>query len=95
MPASTQPWRCARRTICRPTEIASVRLGLSKAGMLLIGAPADKKHNPRNVVDGQFSGPFVIAAALATGTMGWDSYHLLADTTVRSAAAEDRMRVRS
>ncbi len=29
------------------------------------------------MVDGQFSGPFVIAAALATGAMGWDSYGLL------------------
>ena len=65
-------------------EIESVRLGLSKSGMLLIGAPADKKQNPRNVVDGQFSGPFVISVALATGAMGWDSYQLLADPTVRS-----------
>jgi 2-methylcitrate dehydratase PrpD len=68
----------------QPLEIVSVRLGLSKSGMLLIGAPADKKRNPENVVDGQFSGPFVISAALATGAMGWDSYQLLADTTVRS-----------
>nr|WP_294522207.1 MmgE/PrpD family protein [uncultured Rhodopila sp.] len=67
----------------RASEIESVRLGLSKSGMLLIGAPADKKRNPQNVVDGQFSGPFVIAAALATGAMGWDSYQLLADATVR------------
>ena len=63
----------------RPAEITSVRLGLPKSGMLLIGAPAEKKQNPQNVVDGQFSGPFVIAAALATGAMGWDSYALLAD----------------
>ena len=31
------------------------------------------------MVDGQFSGPFVISAALATGAMGWDSYGLLQD----------------
>ena len=36
-----------------------------------------------NVVDGQFSGPFVISAALATGAMGWDSYKLLNDSTIR------------
>jgi 2-methylcitrate dehydratase PrpD len=36
------------------------------------------------VVDGQFSGPFVISAALATGAMGWDSYGLLQDPTVRT-----------
>src|SRR5262249_21317261 len=49
-----------------------------------IGQPAEKKADPQNVVDGQFSGPFVISAALATGAMGWDSYALLGDTTVRS-----------
>ena len=36
------------------------------------------------MVDGQFSGPFVISAALATGAMGWDSYGLLHNATVRS-----------
>jgi 2-methylcitrate dehydratase PrpD len=67
----------------RAEEIESVTLGLSKAGMLLIGEPREKKANPENVVDGQFSGPFVIAAALATGAMGWDSYRLLHDPAVR------------
>jgi 2-methylcitrate dehydratase PrpD len=51
--------------------------------MMLIGDPAAKKADPRNVVDGQFSGPFVISSALATGAMGWDSYGLLQDATVR------------
>jgi 2-methylcitrate dehydratase PrpD len=68
----------------KPSEITAVRLGLPKSGMLLIGEPAEKKANPQNVVDGQFSGPFVIASALATGAMGWDSYALLNDPTVRS-----------
>jgi len=67
-----------------PSEITSVRLGLSNSGMLLIGAPAEKKANPQNVVDGQFSGPFVISVALATGAMNWDSYSLLNDEVVRS-----------
>ncbi len=68
----------------KPSEITAIRLGLPKSGMLLIGAPPDQKANPQNVVDGQFSGPFVISAALATGGMGWDSYQLLNDDTVRS-----------
>jgi 2-methylcitrate dehydratase PrpD len=67
----------------RPLEIEAVTLGLPRAGMMLIGEPADKKADPLNVVDGQFSGPFVVSAALATGAMGWDSYGLLQDTTVR------------
>jgi 2-methylcitrate dehydratase PrpD len=49
-----------------------------------VGEPAAKKADPRNVVDGQFSGPFVIAAALATGAMGWDSYKLLQDPAIRA-----------
>ena len=67
-----------------PATIERVTLGLSEAGMLLIGAPAAKKADPQNVVDGQFSGPFVIAAALATGGMGWDSYALLHDPRIRA-----------
>ena len=58
-------------------------LGLPHSGMLLIGAPAERKADPRNVVDGQFSGPFVIAAALAAGRLDWDSYALLEDPAVR------------
>ncbi len=68
----------------RADEIESVTLGLPESGMLLVGEPAAKKANPQNVVDGQFSGPFVIAAALSTGTMGWDSYALLHDPAIRA-----------
>lgn len=67
----------------KPAEIDRVTLGLPRAGMMLIGQPADKKANPENVVDGQFSGPFVISAALATGAMGWDSYNHLHDAVLR------------
>lgn len=68
----------------KPEQITTVTLGLPRSGMMLIGEPAEKKSNPQNVVDGQFSGPFVISSALATGAMGWDSYDLLQDATVRS-----------
>lgn len=67
-----------------PDGIERVTVGLPAKGMLLIGAPADQKANPQNVVDGQFSGPFVVAAALATGAMGWESYALLHDPQVRA-----------
>ena len=67
----------------QPEEIDGVTLGLPRSGMLLIGEPAEKKAAPENVVDGQFSGPFVIAVALATGGMDWDSYRLLRDPAVR------------
>ncbi len=68
----------------KPEEVESVTLGLPRAGVMLVGEPAAKKADPRNVVDGQFSGPFVVAAALGTGAMGWDSYRLLNDNTIRA-----------
>ena len=67
----------------KPEEIEAVTIGLPNKGMLLVGAPLAYKQNPQNVVDGQFSGPFVVSCALATGHMGWDSYALLQDPTVR------------
>jgi 2-methylcitrate dehydratase PrpD len=67
----------------RAQDIDSVTLGISHAGMLLVGAPPEKKRNPANIVDAQFSAPFVIATALATGKMGWDSYQGLNDPEIR------------
>jgi len=67
----------------KPNEIETITLGLPRSGMMLIGEPAAKKADPRNVVDGQFSGPFVVACALATGAMGWESYRLLDDPNIR------------
>ncbi len=67
-----------------PDGIEAVTLGLSRAGMLLIGEPAEKKANPANIVDAQFSAPFVLAMALSSGAMGWSSYDKLADPAVRA-----------
>lgn len=67
-----------------PEEIEGATVGLPAKGMLLVGAPADKKANPQNVVDGQFSGPFVVATGLATGAMGWESYAHLSNPAVRA-----------
>jgi 2-methylcitrate dehydratase PrpD len=36
-----------------------------------------------NIVEAQFSGPFVIASALATGKMVWDSYRGLNNPEIR------------
>jgi 2-methylcitrate dehydratase PrpD len=74
----------------RAEEITAVTVHLPAKGMLLIGAPPERKAEPANVVDGQFSGPFVVAAALATGAMGWESYALLADPAVRALARRVR-----
>jgi 2-methylcitrate dehydratase PrpD len=58
--------------------------------MLLVGAPAAMKANPQNIVDGQFSAPFVLSVALATGAMKWDSYELLHDDRIRTLMSKVR-----
>jgi len=64
-------------------EVQKITYGLSTAGMLLVGAPAETKQNPTNIVSAQFSAPFVLSTALATGAMTWDSYQNLDDPVIR------------
>lgn len=68
----------------RPEEIESVTMGLPNKGMLLVGAPLAYKQHPKNTVDGQFSGPFVVACALGHGHFGWDSYARMDDPVLRA-----------
>ncbi|RYG31565.1 MAG: MmgE/PrpD family protein, partial [Burkholderiales bacterium] len=75
------------RYALRPEEVDSISYGLSRAGLLLVGAPIGAKRNPETLVGAQFSAPFVLATALATGKMGWDSYQSLHDPAIRSLMA--------
>lgn len=68
----------------RAEEIESVHMGLPDKGMLLVGAPLARKQDPRNVVDAQFSGPFVVSCALAHGHFGWDSYARMDEPVLRA-----------
>lgn len=68
----------------RPEEVDGITYGLSHAGLLLVGAPIAHKRDPRNIVDAQFSGPFVLSCALASGRMDWDSYERLDDPAIRA-----------
>jgi 2-methylcitrate dehydratase PrpD len=67
----------------RMEEVEEMIYGISNAGMLLVGEPAETKQNPMNIVGAQFSAPFVLATALATGKMTWDSYRNLGDPIIR------------
>ncbi|HET6518942.1 MAG TPA: MmgE/PrpD family protein [Geminicoccaceae bacterium] len=58
----------------RPGEVRRLVCGLPKKGILLTGEPIAHKRAPKNVVDGQFSMPFVAAVGLFRGEMGWDDY---------------------
>jgi 2-methylcitrate dehydratase PrpD len=59
----------------QPEEINRVIVGVSKTGWNIIGDSDAKKHNPKSIVDGQFSMPFCAAVALQTGGLGWDDYN--------------------
>ena len=66
-------------------EIEAVEIGLPHTGWKLIGDPLEAKQHPQNVVDGQFSMPFLAAVALREGRMDWDHYaHHLSDAKTLS-----------
>lgn len=48
----------------KPNQVEKVRLGLLSAGASLIAEPAERKYDPRSVVDAQFSMPFGAAVAI-------------------------------
>ncbi len=66
-----------------PEEVESVTIGLCDAGLDLIGRPVERKREPQNVVDGQFSMPFLGAAAITRRRMTWTDYDLLQDPSAR------------
>ena len=51
----------------RAEEVAAIRLGVLSAGAPLVADPIDRKRDPRNTVDAQFSAPFAVALALVRG----------------------------
>jgi 2-methylcitrate dehydratase PrpD len=55
-------------------DVRSVEIGLPRTGHKIIGEPLAAKQQPKNVVDGQFSMPFVAAVALREGRLVWDDY---------------------
>ena len=76
----------ARRHDLRPGEIEAIEIGLSDAGLALIGRPIERKREPENVVDAQFSMPFLAAVALSRRRMGWSDYDALSNPEVRALA---------
>ncbi|MBM4348675.1 MAG: MmgE/PrpD family protein [Deltaproteobacteria bacterium] len=60
----------------RPDQVEKVRLGLLSAGASLIAEPAEKKYDPRSIVDAQFSMPFGAAVALLYRKAGLREFQL-------------------
>lgn len=70
----------------RPEDVERVRLGVLAGGALLIADPIERKREPANVVDAQFSAPFGAAVALVFGKAGLAEHSdaALADPRVRA-----------
>ncbi len=79
----------------KPADIDRVTLGLPRAGMMLIGQPADKKANPENVVDGQFSGPVRDLGGAGDRGDGLGQLQSPARSPAARAATEGDLRIRS
>lgn len=66
-------------------DIQSVRVGMAKRSVYVVGAPQEKRRNPENVVDCQFSTHLCLSIALKHGRMGWDDYEpALVDPDIRA-----------
>lgn len=68
----------------KPEEVESVTIGLSDAGVAIIGTPIERKRKPENIVDGQFSMPFLAAVAITRRRMGWDDYELIGNQDIEA-----------
>ena len=75
--------RLAAENRIRPGEVESVRVGMSDVAADIVGRPIERKRAPENVVDGQFSLPFLAAVALTRGRLGWTDYELVGDPSLR------------
>ncbi len=73
----------------RPDNVAAIRLGVLKAGALLVSTPIEQKRAPQNIVDAQFSAPFAAAVALVRGAADVSQYTPanVNDPTIRNLMA--------
>lgn len=69
----------------RPEDVQEIEVGLPETGWSIVADPLADKQDPQGIVDGQFSAPFVVAAALMNGGLVWDDYApLLANDNARA-----------
>jgi 2-methylcitrate dehydratase PrpD len=73
----------------QPDDVAAIRLGVLKAGALLVADPIEQKRTPQTIVDAQFSAPFAAAVALIRGAADVNQYTPtnVNDPTIRSLMA--------
>jgi 2-methylcitrate dehydratase PrpD len=66
-------------------DIMDIKVELTSAGYRIVGEPLDRKQNPENVVDAQFSMPFALAVSLLKGKLTVSEFtrEVIHDTNVR------------
>ncbi|MGI6852119.1 MmgE/PrpD family protein [Mesorhizobium sp. 1B3] len=69
-----------------PVQQGRYEVRLDPTSYRLVGEDVPAKRAPQNIVDGQFSVYFQVAAALSTGRSDWGSYALLGDAEVEKLA---------
>ncbi len=77
----------------RPEEIEAIWIGMCTPGIQITAVPEDRKRDPYNVVDGQFSMHWTAAVAAVKRRMGWSDYALLRDPAVLALAARTSVEV--
>lgn len=55
---------CAIENDIRPEQVSEIEIGVARAAYSFVCQPEDVKNNPRNLVDIQFSLPYLVATAL-------------------------------
>lgn len=72
----------------KPDAALSITVNIPKAGMPLVAEPIERKREPRDPVEAQFSLPYSVAVALVAGAAGPDQYAepWLSDPRVRALA---------
>ncbi len=65
-------------------DIAAMEVYFSPLGHQVVGEPAEMKRSPTNVVEGQFSAYFAVAATAVDQGYTWRSYEKLRDPRVKA-----------
>ena len=68
----------------RAEDAARIEVGIARRCADIVGIPNERKRDPRNAVDGQFSAHFCLATTLIEGTLSYRGFDAaLADPRVR------------
>lgn len=70
-----------------PDDVARIRLGVLSGGWSLIAEDIERKRDPKNTVDAQFSAPYAAAVALIEGRAGLREFEHVGDPRIHQLMA--------